>query len=401
MQNMANVSTKRGRHSWGSPIAWLVSLNVIGVNLVAPILPAYAAHYGVGIGIASSLLTAFALARMSMRLISGKMSDKRGSRVICMAGGAIQAVGAVVASFAPVFWVLLAARLTQGIGSSMFGTAVNRHLLVITDKAELGKATAGFQSGILLGNTMGPLIGGLVADSFGIFAPFMVQAVITSGIVVASWRFIGDDMVEGASKEVIARPIRALLGLGGFKVVMVLAFGLFFVRAGATNVLVPAYADGVLALSPGQIGVIISLGSIVSLFVMAVAGRLSDSIGRRPVALAGVFISAVTVAAYSLANGTIEIAIVSALTGVGAGLAAVALPTMIGDMAPPGTEGLASGLYRMANDMGWIVGPTVLGIMADSSQFSIAFVVAGLPLLVGGLMFLPIPADRLGAPGRK
>jgi DHA1 family multidrug resistance protein-like MFS transporter len=192
-----------------------------------------------------------------------------------------------------------------------------------------------------------------------------------------------------------------LLGLGGFKLVMVLAFGLFFIRAGATNVLLPAYADDVLALSPGRIGVIISLGSIVSLVVMAFSGRLTDTIGRRPVALAGVFLSAATVAAYGLATGTAQIAVVSAFTGVGAGLAAVALPTMIGDMAPPGTEGLASGLYRMSNDLGWVVGPTVLGIMADSSQYGLAFVAAGLPLLVGGLLFLAMPADRLGVPARK
>jgi MFS transporter, DHA1 family, multidrug resistance protein len=392
---------KKGRHSYGSSAAWLVALNVIGVNLVAPTLPAYAAHYGVGIGVASSLLTAFALARMSMRLISGKLSDKHGSRVVCMAGGIVQTAGAILAAMAPAFGILLAARLVQGMGSSMFGTAVNRHLLVMTEKADLGKATAGFQSGILLGNTLGPLIGGLTADRFGIFAPFQVQAVITFGIVIASWRFIVDDIVEDVDKEVVAKPIRSLLALGGFKLVMVLAFGLFFVRAGATNVLVPAYADDVLSLSPGQIGMIISLGSIVSLFVMAVAGRLTDTMGRRPVAMAGVFVSAFMVAAYGLANGTSQIALVAALNGVGAGLAAVALPTMIGDMAPPGTEGLASGLYRMANDMGWIVGPTVLGFMADSSQYGLAFVVAGLPLLLGGLMFTATPADRLGVARKK
>ena len=55
---------------------------------------------------------------------------------------------------------------------------------------------------------------------------------------------------------------------------------------------------------------------------MAVAGRLTDTVGRRPVALAGVLISAFMVAAYGPANGTTQIALVAALNGVGAGLAA-------------------------------------------------------------------------------
>lgn len=391
MQNMTSTKARRGRHSFGSPIAWLVALNVMGVNLIAPALPAYAAHYGVGVGIASSLLTAFALARMSFRLISGKISDVRGSRVVCMAGGAVQAIGAVVAAVAPAFGILLAARLAQGIGSSMFGTAINRHLLVVTEKAELGKAMAGFQSGILLGNTIGPLVGGYMADAFGLFAPFQLQAVVTLFIVVASWRLIEDDVIETAAEEKPKRPIRTVLALRGFKLVMILAFGLFFIRAGATNVLVPAFADEELALSPGRIGMIISLGSIVSFFVMALAGRLSDTMGRRPVALVGTFVSAFMVVAYALAADFPALALVSALNGVGAGLAAVALPTMIGDMAPPGTEGLATGLYRMANDMGWIVGPTVLGFMADGGQYGWAFLVAGLPMLIGGMLFVASP----------
>lgn len=396
MSDMASSDKANGRRLLGSPIAWMVAVNVMGVNLIAPVLPAYAAHYGVGIGAASSLLTAFAVARMSFRLLAGTISDRRGSRVVCVAGGAVQAGGAALAAFSPAFGVLLAARLLQGVGSAMFGTAANRHLLVTTEKADLGRATAGFQSGILLGNTLGPLVGGAAAEAFGIFAPFQIQAVLAAILVIVSARFI-DDVASVEGGEAVARPIRSLLGLGGFKVIMVLAFGLFFVRAGATNVLVPAFADEVLALSPGRIGVIISLGSSVSLVVMAFAGRLADTWGRRPVALAGVFGTAVTVSLYGLSDTTMELALVSALTGVGVGLAAVALPTMIGDMAPPGTEGLASGLYRIANDLGWVIGPVALGAMADGSLFGLAFILAGLPLLVGGVAFLATSARRIGA----
>ena len=41
----------------------MVALNVIGVNLITPVLPSYATHFGVGITAASFLITIFALAR--------------------------------------------------------------------------------------------------------------------------------------------------------------------------------------------------------------------------------------------------------------------------------------------------------------------------------------------------
>ena len=42
----------------------------------------------------------------------------------------------------------------------------------------------------------------------------------------------------------------------------------------------------------------------------------------------------------------------------------------------------------MAADLGWIVGPLVLGAMADAGQWAWGFVVAGVPLLVAGALFL-------------
>lgn len=370
----------------GSPIPLMVALNVMGVNLITPVLPSYASHFGVGIAAASFLITVFALARMSFRLPAGSLSDRYGSRVVCIIGGLVQACGALLASVAPGLGVLLVARAIQGFGSALFGTSVNRHLLVVTDKDDLGRSIAGFQGGIVLGGTIGPLVGGVVAQQLGIFAPFAFQAVVALGLAGVSAIVIKEDTPGVVEKRAKDRPtLRSILVVPGFRVVMLSGFSLFFVRAGAINVVVPAFADEILSMSPAQIGAVISLGSIVSLLVMPLAGRLSDSVGRWQVAVAGALTTAGTIALYGLVNTAMQLYIVAALTGIGIGLAAVALPTMIGDIAPPGTEGRASGVYRMANDMGWIFGPVTLGLLADQSQFGLAFIVAGLPFTLAAV----------------
>ncbi len=382
------MSDVRKRPLIGSPIPLMVALNVIGVNLITPVLPSYAAHFGVGITAASFLITVFALARMTFRLPAGSLSDRFGSRIVCIGGGIVQACGALLAAIAPGIGLLLVARALQGVGSALFGTSVNRYLLVVTDKEDLGRSIAGFQGGILLGGTVGPLIGGVVAQQLGIFAPFYVQAGVALALAGVSAIVIeteGSDRV--VAKGDSPRPsLGSILAVPGFRVVMLSGFSLFFVRAGAINVVVPAFADDVLSLSPAQIGAVISLGSVVSLLVMPLAGGLSDSIGRWQVAVAGALITAGTVSLYGLADHAVHLYIVAALTGVGIGLAAVALPTMIGDIAPAGTEGRASGVYRMANDMGWVFGPVTLGFLADRSQYGLAFILAGLPFLVAAAM---------------
>lgn len=371
----------------GSPIPLMVALNVIGVNLITPVLPSYASHFGVGIAAASFLITVFAVARMSFRLPAGSLSDRFGSRIVCIGGGLVQACGALLAAVAPGLGVLLVARALQGFGSALFGTSVNRHLLVVTEKQDLGRSIAGFQGGILLGGTIGPLIGGVVAQQLGIFAPFYVQAGVAFALAGVSAIVIKEgDGTRGTARKAAPRStLRSILAVPGFRVVMLSGFSLFFVRAGAINVVVPAFADDILALSPAQIGAVISLGSVVSLLVMPIAGTLADSIGRWQIAVAGAVTTAGTVALYGLVNDALQLYVVAAFTGVGIGLAAVALPTMIGDIAPAGTEGRASGVYRMANDMGWIFGPVTLGFLAERSQYGLAFVVAGVPFLFAAL----------------
>jgi DHA1 family multidrug resistance protein-like MFS transporter len=368
----------------GSPIPLMVALNVLGVNLITPVLPSYANHFDVGIAAASFLITVFAVARMSARLPAGSLADQFGSRIVCMGGASVQAFGALLATVAPGLAVLLVARAIQGIGSALWGTSANRYLLVVTDKAELGKAIASFQGGIVLGGTIGPLIGGVVAQQFGIFAPFYVQAGLALALLVVSGFVIDRNDGHGVvGSDEAARPtFRQILAVPGFRVVMFGGFSLFFIRAGAINVVVPAFGDIILSMSPAAIGAVISLGSIVSLAVMPLAGRLADSRSRWEVAVLGALITAVTVALHGLVENEIQFFAIAALSGIGIGFVAVALPTMIGDLAPAGTEGRASGVYRMANDMGWIFGPTTLALLADQSRYGLAFLVAGVPLLL-------------------
>jgi DHA1 family multidrug resistance protein-like MFS transporter len=379
----------------GTPIPWMVALNLVGVSLITPVLPAYATHFDVSIAAVSTLLIAFAVGRMVFRLPAGALADKFGSRRICFGGGLVQAAGALIAALAPSLGVLLIARAVQGLGSALFGTSINRYVLVVTDRADLGRATAGLQGGILIGGTIGPLIGGVFAQQFGIFGPFYAQAGIALALALSAAVVIRDaaDTSRASARRVQKTSVRSLLTIPGFGLVMFLGFGLFVVRAGAINVVIPAFADDILAMSPAQIGAVVSLGSIVSLIVMPWAGHMADSIGRLPIASLGAFLTASTIAVHALADNTTGLYLVSALSGVGIGFCAVAFPTIIGDIAPPGTEGRATGVYRMANDAGWIVGPATLGLLASGSNYGTAFIIAGIPLLLGGLLLLRIRKD--------
>jgi hypothetical protein len=56
---------------------------------------------------------------------------------------------------------------------------------------------------------------------------------------------------------------------------------------------------------------------------------------------------------FGLADGALGMMVISALPGLGIGLAAVALPTMIGDIAPSGTEEPARCIAWRTIWVGW------------------------------------------------
>jgi MFS family permease len=269
--------------------------------------------------------------------------------------------------------------------------AANQYLLRITPRERLGRATSVFQTGIVTGAAIGPAIGGVLADVGDFRTPFWAQALLSLVLIPVIMVVMKPIETERRSVRSSLSVARGFLFRPMFLAVMGLGFSLFFLRAGARNALLPVYADQVGGLSSTYIGFVVSASSVTSALAMIPTGRLVDRIGRKPVTLMGAVTVAGSVALYGLTSSLWGLIAVSALAGLAVGLASVPLPTMIGDLAPAGTEGVAAGVFRMGNDVGWITGPLILGIMADHALWGWGFVVAGLPLLVAGALFTRAP----------
>jgi len=375
----------------------VMAMTVAMMTLIVPVIPEYADYFDVSLAAAAAMVSVFAAGRLLFRFWGGMGADRFGARSTAQISAVVVVAGAAGAALAPEFWMVLAARALQGIGVAFFGTAVSQHLLVITPGQFLGRATSVFQTGIVAGAAAGPFVGGLLADWGDLRTPFWAQALlglliipvirVTVRAMPTRRRGVGESL--RAAGSLIRRPV--------FVGVMVLGFSLFFMRAGARNALLPAYADEVVGLSATAIGAVVSASSITSVLAMIPTGRLVDRIGRKPITLVGTVAAAGSVALYGATSSIGGLLAVSALSGLTVGLASVPLPAMVGDLAPPGTEGMASGVFRMANDAGWIVGPLVLGALGDAGAWGFGFIAAGVPLVLAGLLFTRAPET---GPGR-
>lgn len=382
------------------PLVLAVLFVMTGVALVAPILPLYGRQFGVSRTAAGALISAFALARLAFDLVGGVAGDRFGARRVTVAGCLLLSAGSVAAALAPSYAVLVAARVLEGTGSAAFATAAMQYLIKATPRERLGRTVALFQGGLLVGIAVGPFLGGHAARLGDFTTPFWMYAGMSLVAAGISYRYVSDVPPSGHTVAEVLRVAGRLARRPAFLVVMFVSFSLFVMRAGARVTLLPLYAGEVLGLDEGRIGEILSIAAVTNLAVVNPGGRLVDSVGRRPVALVGLGLTAVAITAYGLVDTYLALLAVSAGLGLSAGLASIPPPTMVGDLAPDQAEGSAVGLYRTSGDLGFVVGPVLLGAFADGGHFLGGFAVSAALLLVAALLvgLMPDTRDEVARP---
>ena len=148
--------------------------------------------------------------------------------------------------------------------------------------------------------------------------------------------------------------------------------------------LVPLYlaAEGA---SVGEIGLVAGLYPAVWGIGQIAAGHWSDSLGRKPLIVAGMLVQALALALLGASGGAVAVAAVAAVAlGAGTALVYPTLIAAISDSVSPVARAPTVGVYRFWRDMGYVVGGLAAGLLADAIDFTGAIaVVAGLTALSG------------------
>jgi MFS family permease len=346
-----------------------IFLTMTGLTLVAPILPLYAREFGVSRTAAGALISVFAAARLVFDLVGGIASDRVGARRVMLSGAVLLAVSSIGAALAPNYALLLVARVLEGLGSAAFATAAMKLIIITTPRERLGRTMAFYQTGLLAGVSLGPLMGGVSAELGSFTTPFWMYAVLSGLVWVLVWRYVEAPEAQTISMRTVYGATKTLLRNSSFVALMFIAIMVFFMRAGARLTLLPLYAAEELGLSESRIGLVLAVGAIMTLAVVNIGGWLLDRVGRVPVLIVGLLATAASIAAHGAVTTFPGLLAVSAAFGLSAGIMGTAPPTLAGDLSTPGSEGAAVGLYRMGGDIGLVLGPLVLGSLADDGAF--------------------------------
>jgi len=131
-------------------------------------------------------------------------------------------------------------------------------------------------------------------------------------------------------------------------------------------------------MSGTRIGFLISVGTFAGVVSSIIAGKYSDSHGRKPVLLAGVALYSVVFFLFALLDKTfVNFAILRFIEGFSYYMTPVAVTTMVADIFPPPQRGRAMSLYTMSNGVGQLVGPILAGLFLESTSYTVYFLGCG------------------------
>ena len=352
-------------------------------STVIPIFPGYAKGVGASLSMLGSYGSVAAMAMLLLSLPLGRLSDRYG-RIRMMVPGLILFIVvplSYMAAQSP--YHLYPIRIALGLG---VGLIFGNGFLLMSEVAEEGfrnVAQGLYMTSMGLGFTLGPLVGGFASKlvgpslSFRISSGFPVLGLLLLLMVKENRvRESGKTEAQAGLSELVREPLIIASGVANFvNSLMFNAVTLFF----------PVYGSDI-GLDEADVGIGLTSRGLASTAVRLPVGSLTRRIKALNLMAAGLLLSAATMFTVSNSSGLMLVSVLMGVQGVAYGVYLTSGNVYVSEEAPKDNKATAMAVYSMFGNIGGIVGPVMLGVIAErigvrgALQFSAAATVLGVAL---------------------
>ncbi|HJS81861.1 MAG TPA: MFS transporter [Nitrososphaera sp.] len=392
----------------------LVSLVVMmGSSMATPSLALYAGEYpGANEFLIGAVIAGFAVGRLVFDVPAGFLADRIGISKTMSLGLSVLVGSSILAAVAPSYWILLSARIMEGIGSAIYVSAAIAFVLLASETSRRGTTMGTYQSILMTGPIVGPVAGAPVAAYFGLNAPYFAFAAMMAiaFAIVAYLGYRGTFAIEKPSADHENGTMGKVGGLSLYvNTAGIATFGFAFLRSGVYSTGLPLFSYGSLSLSLFDVGAILTAASLANLAASYFSGRLTRLYGMGKPLFAAIMSSAVLVALIPFSTNAWQLLVIMMLIGVSSGFfgqsiawAAEQIETKVRgsrttetkdnrnrlEIGSHVTRGI--GINRMIGDIGLILGPLFVGYLVSlfSSDPAAWFISFGMTSVTLGLVSL-------------
>jgi MFS family permease len=250
----------------------------------------------------------------------------------------------------------------------------------------MGFSLGVMQTALFLGNSLGPLLGGVVADAVGFRHSFLVAGTILliSGFIVAA--FVQEEIkpVAGASN---GKPFWRDLGSALTIPALPAMIGAYFAVQFGTSIVFPILPQFVQMLqgpaghAASVTGLILAGAGVAGAISSVTAGFFSDRVGFKSVLIVSSLAAALLSVPQYFVSTTWQLFALRVLTGLAIGAMLPAASALTANLVPANRRGTAYGLTGSASSLGFAAGPLTAAAVVGLGGIRPVFLTAGVLLL--------------------
>ena len=331
------------------------AMNNLDQSIVSLALPTLGQAFEAEVGVIQWVILAYQAAIIAVLLIAGRLSDRIGARRVFLAGLVLFTLASLLCAASLTVWQLIAFRSLQGAGAAML-LATGQALLTDAYPIERrGRAMGYMHMAVAAGLTAGPLAGGFLIVVAQWRAIFLVNLPIGLAALWLAWRCLPEREAQLAAP----RPVSVSLFRSWPLLAGLLAAFLAFVALASNMFLIPFALQPLMGLSPARAGLVMTAVPLTILMVAPLSGHLTDRVGPRWPATAGVGVVAVAILlmAHLRSESAAVVAVLTlVLYGIGAGLFQAPNNAAVMTAAPIDARGTVSGTLALVRSLGQIGG---------------------------------------------
>jgi MFS family permease len=314
----------------------------------------------------------------------GWLADRFGRRPLMLGGAAVFALASAAYAWTTGLAGLVLVRLLHGCGMGLYPTAASAMVADVAPPGRRGEILGFYGAAGSIALAIGPVAGIAVAERLGFTVLFLIAGA-TAAVAVLATAGVGETLARRRRVPLALTDTlsRAALVPAGLALCLTFSYGTL-----VAFLPLHAAANGV---NPGVFFLVFAVTITVA---RGPAGRLSDRIGRPPVAGTGLLLTAAAMVILAFADDLAGLAAAGAVNGLAYGAAQPALVAWSVDSVPADERGRAMGTYHSAFELGIIAGASSSGLAVARWGFAGTFVATAAVAAVGAVLALTRPRGR-------
>ncbi|MFT5701210.1 MAG: DHA1 family multidrug resistance protein-like MFS transporter [Desulforhopalus sp.] len=360
-----------------------VFIALLGIGIIVPVMPIFAKELGASGFALGMIIAAFSVTRGLLQPVVGNLSDRWGRKGFLMAGLLIYGIVGMLIPMATDVDHLILIRAFHGIGSAMIVPIAMAYMSLLAPAGHESRYMSYLNVAIFSGIGCGPIIGGTLADFWGLSSVFYTMAGLSLLALMLVVVYMPRQVASGVEKD--GGFLKSLSSMLGNRKTA----GILIARYATMIIMVPSMAflpllmsdwDGVSGL---QIGFVIASRTLVNAVLQVPFGKLADQYSKRKIFIVSCLILSIIVYCIPFFETVAVMAVLYLLLGC----VEAAIWAVLGGYASLEAKehyghGTMMGMFGFAMSGGVFTGAVLAGTVMDRGGIALAYHVTGGTVLV-------------------